>query len=382
MTIRLEHWIPDATLEGEIVVGSESPLRRASDAVAVVEARDILRLASFLGWRYGCSGILNLGSGELRPLISPEAPGQKVGIGPPELVRLANDPLWSSGLRDREFSGKPRGPVDVDLIKRSVLTGSSTVNVGMEAPSLFRELNEFLNYSPVGLFAFAATEPGDGVSRPDPVRSLREWQARLQAEGLNCPFAGFAPVVLDDGGQRSVLAVLENNHFARPGPAPADFRVVAILTAYNEEDVIVPAIQRLVGQEIGVFVIDNWSSDGTFELARRYLGRGVIGVERFPASGPVHRFLWGQLLQRVEEVSRSLKADWFIHHDVDEERESPWPGVTCGTALRMRTGWGLTVSTTPSSCSIPSITAIGRERHWGTIFSISSSIRRPNRSCE
>jgi hypothetical protein len=58
----------------------------------------------------------------------------------------------------------------------------------------------------------------------------------------------------------------------------------------------------------------------------------VIGIETFPpaaeGSEPARTFEWGRILARKEELSRTLDADWFIHHDADEFRESPWDAVT------------------------------------------------------
>jgi hypothetical protein len=44
-------------------------------------------------------------------------------------------------------------------------------------------------------------------------------------------------------------------------------------------------------------------------------------------------FSWGAILQRKEALARELDADWFIHHDADEFRESPWPGLTLREAI-------------------------------------------------
>jgi glycosyltransferase involved in cell wall biosynthesis len=108
---------------------------------------------------------------------------------------------------------------------------------------------------------------------------------------------------------------------------PADFRVVAIMTSYNEEDIIVPSIRRLVNQGIGVYLIDNWSTDATWDLAGALLGKGLLGREKYPATGPSRHFDLTSLLTRVERVAGTLDADWFIHHDVDEIRASPWPSL-------------------------------------------------------
>lgn len=110
------------------------------------------------------------------------------------------------------------------------------------------------------------------------------------------------------------------------------------MSAYNEGDVISPVLSHLIDNGVEVYFLDNHSTDDTAEQAARWLGRGVIRVETFPAapaaSGEPAPFDWGAILRRKEELANELDADWFIHYDADEIRESPWPGVSLADAIR------------------------------------------------
>ena len=44
-------------------------------------------------------------------------------------------------------------------------------------------------------------------------------------------------------------------------------RVCAIMSAYNEADVIHESIQKLIQQEVDVYLLDNGSTDETVEIA-------------------------------------------------------------------------------------------------------------------
>ena len=107
-------------------------------------------------------------------------------------------------------------------------------------------------------------------------------------------------------------------------------RVVAILATYNEERFIAPCLENLFRQGIQVYLIDNASTDGTVDIARRYLGRGLLGIENFPRDG-VYR--WTSILQRKEQLAAALEADWFMHVDADEIFTSPRPGITLAEML-------------------------------------------------
>ena len=112
---------------------------------------------------------------------------------------------------------------------------------------------------------------------------------------------------------------------------PPKVRVVAILAAYNEERFIRGCIENLVSQGVDVYLIDNSSIDRTVEIARDYLGYGLIGIETFPRGEGVYK--WQQILKRKEELAATLDADWFMHVDADEIHLPPQAGQTLAEAF-------------------------------------------------
>lgn len=108
-------------------------------------------------------------------------------------------------------------------------------------------------------------------------------------------------------------------------------RVVALLATYNEERFIRNCLEHLIGQGVKVYLIDNGSTDDTPRIAHEYLGRGLIGMGSFPREGGVYQ--WQEILERKEELSRSLDAEWFIHVDADEILLPPRPKQTLSEAL-------------------------------------------------
>jgi hypothetical protein len=115
------------------------------------------------------------------------------------------------------------------------------------------------------------------------------------------------------------------------------FKVVAIVSAFNEADIIGSVLQHLIDEGVDVYLIDHRSTDDTVRIAETFLARGVLAIESFPAddqSPAASQFAWKQILARKEELSAILEADWFIHHDADEFRESPWVGDRLVDAIR------------------------------------------------
>ncbi|HEU4703255.1 MAG TPA: glycosyltransferase [Conexibacter sp.] len=132
-----------------------------------------------------------------------------------------------------------------------------------------------------------------------------------------------------------------------PAPAPAAptalapsllddaFRVVALISAYNEADIVEPVLEHLAVNGVWSYLIDDGSTDDTRERAERWLGRGLLGIERFEhVDGADGKTSWRALLARKRELARELGADWYVHHDADELREAPWPGVSMRDAIR------------------------------------------------
>jgi glycosyltransferase involved in cell wall biosynthesis len=111
------------------------------------------------------------------------------------------------------------------------------------------------------------------------------------------------------------------------------FRVVALISAYNEEDIIVPCLKYLIKQGVEVYLLDNWSTDTTVELASEFLGKGLLAIEKFPRERPSSHYVWKDILSRMEQLAREIAADWFVFQDVDEIRSSPWPGLSLRDAI-------------------------------------------------
>ena len=127
-----------------------------------------------------------------------------------------------------------------------------------------------------------------------------------------------------------------DGRLARPprAAAPPDFRVTAIVPAFNEADIIGSTIEYLIGNGVEVHVLDNWSTDETAEIARSYLDAGVVAVESFPAGGATGTFDLTAILTRTSEIAAGRPQTWWLQHDADERRESPWgPAVSLRDAL-------------------------------------------------
>lgn len=110
----------------------------------------------------------------------------------------------------------------------------------------------------------------------------------------------------------------------------SEFKIVALISAFNEGDIISRVLEHLIANGVLAYLIDNRSTDDTVEQAKAWLGRGLIGIESLPRD----RDALGEIPKRKEALAATLGADWFIDHDADEMREAPFPGMSLKEAIR------------------------------------------------
>ncbi len=278
---------------------------------------ELLPLAARIARAHGCRTIITLGPPRWAGAAPVDPDLDVVEIRPPggrredgRLSRFHRRVTWDPGAQV---------PVDREVLARSVVVCTS-LDGGTEEQALATlALRALLQVAPVAVV----------VAQESRWRTHQGLAGVLREAGLLPTFAGR----LSQGGTTDVDAVIVDRVVGEGKEvAPPDFRVVAVMTAYNEEDIIGPSIAALVGGGIDVHLIDNWSTDRTHAIAEQFLGRGLVGLERYPEE-PTPTFELARLLHRVEEVAAGLRTDWCVHHDADERKVSPWPGRSLRDAL-------------------------------------------------
>ncbi|MEJ2697030.1 MAG: glycosyltransferase family 2 protein [Candidatus Sulfobium sp.] len=124
-----------------------------------------------------------------------------------------------------------------------------------------------------------------------------------------------------------------------------DFRIIAIMCVYNEEDIIYHSLKHLIENGIFVYLMDHNSTDKTVDEASKWLGKGLLRIEKFPQESGfsedfVNTFALRFITKRVEQLHGELDADWYMHYDVDEFREAPWPGMGLKEGIRIADSLG------------------------------------------
>lgn len=285
---------------------------------------DVYPFAAYLGRMLGCERVVIIGSPSARDLLQLCPRFEVTGFVPAARLASYRRRYGFATWLEADFEGAESGLPDEDALRSSIVV-CTDVHERFDRPaSLLKHLKRWLDFAPACLVTTAdrSFDPGKAGQW-----NLAEFERLLRDEGLDPDFVGLT--ASDSAGyeKRTVLAVV--THAAPPAvKTPSDFRVVAFMAAYNEEDIIVRSIRKWTEQGVRVHVLENWSTDSTYELAKGLEGQLPVTVERFPSGGPSQFFEWGAMLERFEALARATEADWFVRRGADEILTPPWPGMS------------------------------------------------------
>jgi len=97
-------------------------------------------------------------------------------------------------------------------------------------------------------------------------------------------------------------------------------KVIGMLSVYNDEDIIEEVLENLISQGLELVVLDNGSTDNTYKICEKFLGRGICDLKKFVTSTFV--FQWDVLLRMLYDMAIAQSPDWVLRSDSDEFFES------------------------------------------------------------
>jgi hypothetical protein len=107
------------------------------------------------------------------------------------------------------------------------------------------------------------------------------------------------------------------------------FCACAIMSVFNEEDIIFETVSKLIDNGLSVYIIDNGCTDSTINNIQSLVGRGIIDIQPLICiENGQHVFNLKAILLEVQRLSMSLNFSWYMQVDADEIRYSPWPDLS------------------------------------------------------
>jgi len=102
------------------------------------------------------------------------------------------------------------------------------------------------------------------------------------------------------------------------------------MLVFNEADIIEQTLNYGIREGIQFVIIDNGSTDGSFEICQKYLGRGVLKIERIFTKN----FALDRLLKKVYELALFYDPDWLVLWDADVFLETPFKELKLSEAIK------------------------------------------------
>jgi len=106
-------------------------------------------------------------------------------------------------------------------------------------------------------------------------------------------------------------------------------KLVGMLPVFNSEDILEEVIEHLLSQGVNLVVLDNGSTDGSFEICKKFENKNQIKLRQYTSS----TFDYGLLSRILYDMALELKPDWIIRSDQDELLESGISNTTLKDAI-------------------------------------------------
>ena len=113
-------------------------------------------------------------------------------------------------------------------------------------------------------------------------------------------------------------SLFHRNHFKK-NKRSKPLRIFGIISVYNESDIIEQTLAHMRAQRIPLIVIDNGSTDGTYQLLENEINKSVLFLKRIQTE----KFELVFLLKNLYDSALKFKPDWLIRFDADEFLEPP-----------------------------------------------------------
>jgi hypothetical protein len=300
---------------------------------------DVYPFAAYLAERFGCTHVIAIDRPSAKDLIHLYTKIKIIGIVPGADLHSYRHQYGFGTWLDEGVNFAATLSLPEGVLKRAVVI-CKDLDQFDNSESLLSNLKILLDQAPVCILTSSDRDLNRADEFPTTLTHTGRWnlielEQMLRSEGFRLEFNGWTASDNVNYEKKTILAVITNAVNAKQirETTPVDFRVVAFMAAFNEEDIIVQSIKKWTDQGISVHVLENWSTDATYDLAKDLESRLPVTVERYPKDGPSKYFDWGAMLQRMEALSREIEADWFIRRGADEVLVSPWPGVSYRDAL-------------------------------------------------
>jgi glycosyltransferase involved in cell wall biosynthesis len=303
---------------------------------------EVYALAENILSRGGYNFVIDIGFGSGQRLSEISFSGEKIGVD--FGADLDNAQQYPQIRWIRHDLNEPLKLPDLNYGKALVIC-SGVIEHLREPLVLLRSLKDLFDSGTIQTLVISTPDRDrarglNDLGPPQNPARVAEWTQSelsqlLQKEGIPVVAHGFTRSFsksLDRGTQVAIADLALMGLLEKP---KRRVTALAIVPVFNERDVVRSTVMHLLGQGFQVHVIDNWSSDGSFEIIKNLARKEEsLTFEVFPQNEPSEGS-WKSLLERIEQIAHESTSDWVVRVDADEELQSFKSGLPVLDALSL-----------------------------------------------
>lgn len=314
-----------------------SPNYYVDSKVEFIYQPNVYELAKHIAERSKSKYIIDIGSGN----------GEKLNIFGADYKFITvdfgeNRPVLAQGITTEHIQhdlNKGLPIIDADILRESVIIFSDVLehlltpeNILKDLASISGKCNMLVISTPDRIHARGIGDFGPPLNPAHVCEwSIDELDALLKKHKFPNFMIGYTENTNYHLNKNNILVLCGKLVYT---PVINSIKTLAIINCFNEADILGQTIEHLLRQGLDVHITDNWSDDGSYEIAMNYAESfaGKVSVSRFPeqSSG---QYEWARLLDNTIDIAAKSDYDWIMHCDADEFRESPWKDISLSSAF-------------------------------------------------
>tara|TARA_B110000467_G_scaffold38285_1_gene34919 strand:+ start:2357 stop:4681 length:2325 start_codon:yes stop_codon:yes gene_type:complete len=300
---------------------------------SITEQPYVYAFTRYLGQKTGVKYIIDIGCSHHEQLVKLYPEFQIIGIGCGENLEYCKKKYSFGKWIEIDFTKPIELILSKEILKNSIILCTDVIEHLVNPTYLLNFIKENIKISSMGILtAIDRDVIKKNQGPPLNINHVREWNFEEFEMLISKKFGNYdVGLTINNQFEKEkniIVSILYNDHKIenQKNSAPSDFSVTAIVSVFNEEDIVVESIKKILEQGVKVYVIDNGSTDKTLELIKKIKHKGIVGIEEFhDISSNFNE--WESILKRKQEISKELGVGWYINTDIDEIRITPWPNI-------------------------------------------------------
>ena len=294
----------------------------------------VYELARFFAQKKEINYLIDIGCGNGEKLINFPKQTKIIGIDFGENLKTFKKNIPNAKIIKANLE-KKFPVINKEILKSSIIICSDVLEHLVNPSILLKKLSEFSYIAPLILISTPDRDrvySSKNLGPPKNPSHVREWaldelSALFTKYKFNYFLRGYT--INNSVDKKKSTQLFISGNLINPNVKTKKLKILAIMSCYDEEDIIKDSVLHLLKQNIDVFAIDNWSKDKTYSILlnikKKYPHN--LFLKRYPNKTNKY-YQWSKILELKQSIAQKMDYDWYLHYDADEIRLSCWENVS------------------------------------------------------